>query len=75
MSVSEMALSLYAINNNAYDGIAVNKALSFEAGFISYAKTNAKDVVERIQSTGDLSKDDEQVVAKVLQEFKSTFTL
>ena len=75
MSVSEMALSLYAINNNAYDGIAVNKALSFEAGFISYAKTNAKDVVERVQSTGDLSKDDEQVVAKVLQEFKSTFTL
>jgi F-type H+-transporting ATPase subunit alpha len=75
MSVSEMALSLYAINNNAYEGIAVEKALSFEAGFIAYAKANCNDVVERIQATGDLSKDDEKVVSKVLQEFKSTFAL
>ncbi len=70
-----MALSLYAINCDAYEGVAVNQALKFEAGFIAYAKTNCKDAVERIQATGDLSKDDEQVVSKALQEFKATFSL
>ena len=73
LKVSEMALTLYAINNGYYDTIAVDKALAFESGFLAYAKANCADMLTKIESTGDLSKDDEQTLVKALTEFKSTF--
>jgi F-type H+-transporting ATPase subunit alpha len=75
LKVSEMALTLYAINNGVYEAIPVNKALDFEAGFLDYAKANCQEMLERIEKSGDLSKDDEQTLKKALEEFKTTFAL
>jgi F-type H+-transporting ATPase subunit alpha len=75
LSVSEMALTLYAINNSVYEGVPVAKALEFEASFLAYAKANCAEMLERIEKTGDLSKDDEKVLSKALSEFKTTFAL
>lgn len=75
LNVSEMALTLYAINNGVYENVPVNKALEFESGFMAYAKANCQEMLERIEKTGDLSKDDEQVLVKALAEFKTTFAL
>ena len=75
LKVSEMALTLYAINNGYYDGIPVDKALAFEAGFLSYVKANNASLLSNIESAADLSKDDEQVLIKALNEFKTTFVV
>ncbi|MDD3265972.1 MAG: F0F1 ATP synthase subunit alpha [Burkholderiales bacterium] len=75
LNVSEMALTLYAINNGVYENVPVNKALEFEAGFADYARANCSASLERIEKTGDLSKDDEQVLVKALEEFKTTFAI
>ncbi|TXI91101.1 MAG: F0F1 ATP synthase subunit alpha [Neisseriales bacterium] len=73
LKVSEMALTLYAINNGYYENVAVDKALAFESGFLAYAKANCAEMLTRLESTGDLSKDDEQTLIKALTEFKATF--
>lgn len=73
LKVSEMALTLYAINNGFYEVIPVNKALAFESGFLAYAQANCAEMLARIEDSGDLTKDDEQILVKALNEFKTTF--
>ncbi len=75
LKVSEMALTLFAINHGIYDDVSVDKALAFESGFLSYAKANCAEMLTRVESSGDLSKDDEQVLVKALNEFKTTFAV
>lgn len=75
LKVSEMALTLYAINTGVYDEIPVNKALEFETGFKAYAESNCAEMLARVEASGDLSKDDEPVLVKALNEFKSTFVI
>lgn len=73
LSVSEMALTLYAVNNNYYNDIPVNKALAFEAGFLAFMRTNAPAVLSNIEETKELSQADEDIIKKALVEFKSIF--
>jgi F-type H+-transporting ATPase subunit alpha len=75
LKVSEMALTLFAINNGTYDDISVEKALAFESGFLSYSQANCAEMLARVEASGELSKDDEQVLVKALSEFKTTFAV
>ncbi len=70
LQVSEMALTLFAVNNNYLDDVDVKKALSFERALRDYAKTKAADVMERIESTKDLSKEDEAKLHELVKDFK-----
>ena len=73
MQVSEMAMTLYALNNGHYDDIAVNKALAFESGFFAFMKTNHPQVLKNIDASGDLSKADDEIIKQAIAEFKITF--
>lgn len=75
MSIAEMALTIYAVNEGAYTGVPVNRALVFEAEFISYMKASAPKVLENINATGALSKEDEEIIKKSLAEFKKMFII
>src|SRR5438045_6462856 len=59
LQVWEMALTLFAVNNGYFDDIDVKKALAAERALRDYAKGKYGDLVERIESTKDLGKDDE----------------
>ena len=50
MSVAEMALSLYAVNNGFMDKVELNKVGAFEAGLQSFAKTNYKALIDGINA-------------------------
>lgn len=73
LSVAEMALTLYAINNGYYKDVEVNKALRFEEEFLSFFKTNHLEVLQKINATGELNAENEEVVKKALQDFKVIF--
>ncbi|MBI3147898.1 MAG: F0F1 ATP synthase subunit alpha [Betaproteobacteria bacterium] len=70
LQVSEMALTLFAVNNNYLDDVEVKKALAFERALRDYAKSKAGDVMARIESTKDLSKDDETKLHDLIKDFK-----
>jgi F-type H+-transporting ATPase subunit alpha len=75
LSIAEMALTLYAANNGYYADIPVNKALEFEQGFLAFMRANAEQVLANINKTGDLTKDDEEVIKQALVEFKTIFAV
>ena len=72
MQVWEMALTLFAVNNNFYDDVDVKKALSFERALRDFIKTKYAALAESIESSKDLSKDDEAKLTAAIQDFKKT---
>jgi F-type H+-transporting ATPase subunit alpha len=70
LQVWEMALVLFAVNNGYYDDVDVKKALAAERAMRDYLKSKYKDLVDRIESTKDLSKDDEAKLHEAVKDFK-----
>ena len=72
LQVWEMALTLFAVNNNFYDDVDVKKALAFERALRDFVKTKYAALSESIESSKDLSKDDEAKLTAAIQDFKKT---
>jgi len=74
MEVWEMALSLFAVNNNFFDDIDVKKALSAEKSLRDYVKDKYGDLVKRIQENSDLKGDDEKALTDAVADWKANGT-
>ena len=70
LQVWEMALTLFAVNNGYYDDIPVGKALNAERAMRDHVKTKYADLANRIESTKDLSKEDEAALHNAIKDFK-----
>lgn len=53
LSVAEMALSLYAVNEGFIDGVEVAKVIDYETALHDFAKSNHGDLLDSINKTGD----------------------
>ncbi len=53
LSVGEMALSLYAVNEGYIDAVEVSKVGDYEAALHDYARANHGDLLDKINETGD----------------------
>ncbi len=53
LSVAEMALSLYAVNEGHIDSVDVNKVGEYEAALHDYARANHGDLLDKINESGD----------------------
>jgi F-type H+-transporting ATPase subunit alpha len=74
LQVWEMALVLFAVTNGYYDDIPVGKALAAEHAMREHMKSKFKDLVDRIESTKDLTKDDEAKLNEAIKDFKKNAT-
>jgi len=74
LQVWEMALTLFTVNNGYFDDVDVKKALAFEKALRDYAKSKHADLVDRIESNKDLSKEDEVALHAVVKDFKKNGT-
>ncbi|HBV21415.1 MAG TPA: F0F1 ATP synthase subunit alpha [Nitrosomonas sp.] len=74
LSISEMALTLYAINNGYYDDVEVNRALAFEAALKSYIRGQHGSILETIENTKELDADTEKQLIAAIEEFKKNGT-
>ena len=72
LGVWEMAMTLFAVNNGYYDDIDVGRAQAFERALRDHLRSEQSALVERIESSKDLSKDDEATLNTVIQAFKKT---
>jgi F-type H+-transporting ATPase subunit alpha len=73
MSVSEMAVTLFAANGGYFDDVEVKRALEFERSLQAYLKQNAADVVGKIESSKDLDGETEKKLAAAITAFKGTW--
>ena len=74
LSVSEMALTLFAINNGYYDDVEVNRALAFEAALKSYIRGQHGSILEKIENSKELDAETEKLLVAAIEEFKKNGT-
>jgi len=74
MSVAEMALSIYAVNNGYMDKVELKKVSAFEAGLQAFAKTNYKQQMDAMLANPVLSPENEATLKKISEEFAATGT-
>ncbi len=72
LSVAEMAISLYAVNEGYLDDVEVEKVVPFEAALHAHARTNAVELMDKINSTGGFDEDIQTGLKTLLDEFKAT---
>jgi F-type H+/Na+-transporting ATPase subunit alpha len=74
MSVAEMALSIYAVNNGFMDKVELKKVVAFEAALQAFAHTNYKSMIDGINATPKFSKENEAALKKCIEDFIATGT-
>jgi F-type H+-transporting ATPase subunit alpha len=74
MSVAEMALSLYAVNNGYMDKVEIKKVVAFEAALQGFAKTSYAAMLDTINANPKLTKENEAALKKCVEDFVATGT-
>ncbi len=71
LSVGEMAFSLYAVDKGYVDDVDVNKVVAFEAALHDYLRSSQKELLDRIDSTGDYNSEIEAAIKAAIEDFKA----
>jgi F-type H+-transporting ATPase subunit alpha len=74
LSVAEMALTLYAVNEGFVDDVPVNKVVDFEAGLHAFARGNYKPVLDAINAKPEYNDAVVADMKKIIEAFKKTGT-
>ena len=70
LQVWEEAITLFAIEQGAFDDVAVKDALKCERAMREYLQQHHADLVERIEQKKELSKEDGAIMKSAIEEFK-----
>jgi F-type H+/Na+-transporting ATPase subunit alpha len=70
LSVAEMACSLFAGNEGYLDDVEVDEVVAFEAALRSYLKSEQKELVDKINESGDYNEEIEKEIRAALDNFK-----
>ncbi|MBT8135567.1 MAG: F0F1 ATP synthase subunit alpha [Gammaproteobacteria bacterium] len=72
LSVAEMGLILYAVNEGYLDDVEVEKVVDFETAMRAFANDNHKDILDSINANGDYNDDIAAQLRTVIDNFKSS---
>src|SRR5246500_2224244 len=74
LSVAQLAVTLYAAEKGYLDDLPIAKALAAEVAMRAHLKGKFGDLVDRIEQTKDLSKEDEAKLHEAIKDFKKNAT-
>ncbi|MCW5599618.1 MAG: F0F1 ATP synthase subunit alpha [Nitrosomonas sp.] len=74
LSVSEMALTLFALNKGYLDDVDVKRGLAFESALRSYMRSQHAAIMDKIETTKNLDEATEQALAEAIEDFKKNGT-
>ena len=72
LSVAEMAISLYAVNEGYIDDVPADQVVAFEAAMHAHARANASDLIDSINASGDLNDEVQAALKELVESFKAT---
>ncbi|MEE3197056.1 MAG: F0F1 ATP synthase subunit alpha [Pseudomonadota bacterium] len=72
LTVAEMAVSLFAVNEGFLDDVPSEKVVDFETALHAYARANAQDLLDKINSSGDYDEDVQGKLKALVESFKET---
>ena len=70
LSIAEMAFSLYAANEGFLDDVDVKKIVDFEAALHSYLRQSHKDLLDKINASGDFNDEISGGMRAAIEDFK-----
>ena len=74
LSIAEMALSLYAVNEGYLDDVETDRVVAFEEALLAHARSNHKDVLDAINASGDYNDEIVASLKKVVEDFQTSGT-
>jgi F-type H+-transporting ATPase subunit alpha len=74
LSVAEMAISLFAADQGYLDDVELHKIVDFEHALHSYMQSNATELMDSINETGDYNDDIAASLRKAVEDFKANGT-
>ncbi len=72
LSIAEMALSLFAVDQGFLDDMDLNKVVSFERELLAYFKENYTDIIEKINHKPEMTDDVSKAFKEIITKFKAT---
>jgi F-type H+/Na+-transporting ATPase subunit alpha len=72
MTVPDMALTLFAVNNGYFDDVDVKRALAAEHSMRDYIREKYGDLIKRMAEKHDLSPDDEAKLRAAIEDWKKS---
>ncbi len=70
LSVAEMALSLFAVNEGFLDKVTVDKVVAYEAALHDYARAHNQSDLDAINASGDYNDEIEATLRGICEEFE-----
>ena len=74
MSVGEMSVMLFAVNEGYMKNVELNKVADFESALLSFMASEYKELMANLDETGEYSDDVLASFKEALEKFKSTQT-
>ncbi|AKU09991.1 ATP synthase F0F1 subunit alpha [Azoarcus sp. CIB] len=73
LSVADMAITLFAVNNGYFDDVEVPRLLAFETALQQFVKTKNAALVSKIMASKELDADGEKQLVAAIEEFKKSW--
>lgn len=73
VEVEMQVIIIYAVTNDYLADVAVSDVAKYQEGLFDYVRSVYPKLPENILATGDLSKEDEEVLKKAISEFTQKF--
>jgi F-type H+-transporting ATPase subunit alpha len=72
LSVAQMAISLFAVNEGFLDAVPIGKVVAFETALHAHADATAKPLLDKINETGDYNDEIVAELKALLESFAKT---
>ena len=70
MTVAEQILSVFTGVKGYLDNVELDKIKEFEKGILNKVKSEKPEIIEKIESTGKLEEETEQMLVQCIEEYK-----
>ncbi len=74
LTIAEMAVSLFAVDQGYVDDVEVTKVVDFEKAMHDFMRSQHKDMLDNINDTGDYSDEIEAALKNAVEDFKAKGT-
>ncbi len=74
LSVAEMSVSLFAVENGFIDDIELEKVGDFEEALLAFMNSEKKDLIQKINDEGEFNDEIEAAMKSSVEEFKQNHT-
>jgi F-type H+-transporting ATPase subunit alpha len=73
LSIADMAITLFAVNNRYFDEVEVPRLLAFETALQQFVKSKNAALVDKIMTSRELDADGEKQRVAAIDEFKKSW--